>query len=349
MVGGGVAARENTLKATIIGLVVSTAAFGATTVYFWQQFSEASVQAEEVAEANRRLNARVAELEQIREQFMSRRSGGDHPFNAGVIAHHPTGAVAAVSSESVNKEGVPTRDGAAFATTNRAPMPPSMIKTLRNQMRAQNAKTYFDLKSRLGLSQEDADKLLDLITEQQTASFNQPREVTDSNNQEAMRNDWQRIDGQINDLLGSAKAAEYGDYKKEMPARMEVAMLAQQFDSSEAPLNDQQRARLVTALSEERDSVPMPSFSNATKPEQYTQEYEAWQADYEHRVTERARTILSSAQLTVYDEYQQFQKDMRAQMAAQGRTMPRPGMMLGGPSVRMRAAAPPADSPPRTN
>ncbi len=340
------------MKATILGLVVSTAAFGATTVYFWQQFSQVRAQADQVAEANRRLNARVAELEQAREQFMSRRAGGpggNNPFIAGMVSNDSPGPVSitAASSDASGGDGAAAK-GAAPMVFNRMPMPPSMIKTMRNQVRAQNAKTYFDLKDRLGLTQKDADKLLDLITEQQTGSLDRQRNPGDPAQGEAMRTEWQRIDGEIADLLGPAKAAEYSNYKNEMPARMEVAMLAQQFESSEAPLSDQQRTRLVKAMSEEREAVPMPGFSQG-EPDQYRKQYEAWQADYEQRVAERARTILNSSQLTVYDEYQQFQKDMRAQMAAQGRLMPGPGVMMSGPGMRMRMVTAPPPPPPKPN
>jgi hypothetical protein len=44
--------------------------------------------------------------------------------------------------------------------------------------------------------------------------------------------------------------------------------------------------------------------------------YNEWQTDYEKRVAEQARTILTSEQLSTYNEYAQWQKEMREQFAA---------------------------------
>ena len=56
--------------------------------------------------------------------------------------------------------------------------------------------------------------------------------------------------------------------------------------------------------------------------------YDEWQTDYEKRVADAARSILTSEQLNTYNEYQQWQSELRQQFATQG-----PG---GGPPVRMR-------------
>jgi hypothetical protein len=338
------------MKASILGLVLSTAAFGGTTVYFWQQFSAARAQAEQVAEANRVLNERVAALEKAREELMNRRFAGPNagnPFMAGVIDQNsrqvanPAAAAMPAEQSTLEDGRAPEKASQPFTVLQRPQMPASMIKTMRNQVRAQNEKTYFDLQQRLGLREEDAAKLLDLITEQHTSSFAQVRNSSDPAAGDASRNDWQRFEEQISELLGPAKAAQYAEYKKEMPARMEVAALAQQFESSDAPLSEQQRTRLITAMSEERDSVPMPSWSGGASQEQYGKDFTAWQADYEQRAAERARTILNAEQLAVYDEYQQFQKDLRAQMGS-ARYVPSGGVAtMIGPNVRMRAVPPP--------
>jgi hypothetical protein len=333
------------MKASMLGLVVSTVAFGASTVYFWQQFATARTQGEQVAEANRELNARVAELEKGREELQNARvAPGTNPFIAGAIGPHAPATTnpAAASATIEAASGQEVAKGGGLVTFNRAPMPASMVKMMQKQMRAQNAKTYFDVQERLGLTQAESDKLVDLITEQQSAGFNRMRNPDDPN---AVGNEWVRIEGQISELLGPSRAAQYDEYKKEMPARMEVAMLSQQFDGSDASLSDTQRSRLISAMSQERESVPMPNYSSAASHEEYTRSYDEWQTDYDRRMAERARSILSPEQLTVYNEYQQFQTEMRAQMAAQGR-MPggRTGAraMMVAPGMRM---APPAPAP----
>jgi hypothetical protein len=135
-------------------------------------------------------------------------------------------------------------------------------------------------------------------------------------------------------LLGPAKAVEFEEYQKSMPARSELMMISQQLEGVETPLTDTQRSRLLDALVEERERVPQPSYADGTRPEDMRKAYDDWQSDYEKRVSDAARGILTAQQLDTYNEYQQWQREMRQQFAAQG-----PG---GGPRMRGNATFMPA-------
>jgi hypothetical protein len=85
---------------------------------------------------------------------------------------------------------------------------------------------------------------------------------------------------------------------------------------------------MLDAMVEERERIPVPTYVDGTPQEEMAKTYNDWQVDYEKRIAEQARSILTSEQLNTYNEYQQWQQQMRQQFATQG-----PG---DGPPIRMR-------------
>jgi hypothetical protein len=214
------------------------------------------------------------------------------------------------------------------AVVNAPEMPEGMRKMMRANMRAQNKRMYFDLQSKLGLTDDQTNELLDLLTDQQTMNFKGSRNLDPEQARDYWEAEQAKRKAAITDLLGSAKATQFEDYQKSMPSRSELLMLSQQLEGAETPLTDEQRSKLLDALVEERERIPVPTFVEGTPQEEMAKTYSDWQADYEKRVADQARSILTSEQLNTYDEYQQWQQQMRQQFATQG-----PG---GGPPVRMR-------------
>jgi hypothetical protein len=301
------------MKASMLGLALSTVAFGASSIYFWNQLSHEREQLAAVQAANSGLNARIVELEKHRAEFVERRMG---PETFG-------GALAARADES--PEGGPPAPGEqqVFTTVKAGPghrppeMPAAMMKMMRANVRAQNKRTYFDLQSKLGLTDEQTNALLELLTDQQTQGF---RNAARNLDPEQARTWWEeeqaRRNAAITDLLGGSKAAQFEEYQKSLPSRSELSMLSQQLESADIPLSDPQRTRMLEALIEERDRIPMPTYADGTPQEDMAKAYNEWQTDYEKRVADQARTILTSEQLTTYNDYAQWQKDMREQFAA---------------------------------
>lgn len=311
------------MKSPILGLALSTVAFGASSVYLWTQLDDQRNQADAVRKANAELTARIVELEKRRADFVGQRMAGPAP-SRGPVEVEPS----ASATENVLP---PPPEGKSVWTNvhNGAPpqMPEAMIKMMRANMRAQNKRMYFDLQSKLGLTDAQTSDLLDLITEQHTAGFKGPRNPDPEAARAYWENEQARRRTAIEDLLGPAKAAEFADYQKSLPARSELMMISQQLEGVDTPLTDSQRSRLLDALVEERDRIPMPSYVEGTPPEDMSKAYNDWQTDYEKRVADAARAILTSDQLTTYSEYQQWQREMRQQFATQGPN--------GGPPVRM--------------
>ena len=309
------------MKSPILGLALSTVAFGASSIYLWTQLDDQRAQADAVRKANADLTARIADLEKRRADVFEQRMGS------------PPGIGAARSEAAVASAVLPPPpDGKQVWTAmNRdvhtaPPMPEAMLKMMRANVRAQNKRMYFDLQSKLGLTDDQTSDLFDLLADQQTVGLKGPR----TQDPEAARAYWEAEQAKrkaaIDDLLGPGKAAQFAEYQKSMPARSELMMISQQLEGVETPLNDSQRSRLLDVLVDERDRIPVPTPAEGTSPEDSRKAYDDWQTDYEKRVADAARGILTTEQLNTYNEYQQWQREMRQQFA-QGPT--------GGPPVRM--------------
>jgi hypothetical protein len=327
------------MKVSMLGLAVSTVAFGGSTLYLWSQLATEREQIAAVQEANAQLTARIAELEKRRAEFAERRMGGPGTFEGAVMAHAGPGP---------EKGGPPPDEGQrqVFTTVRQGPghktpeMPPAMLKMMRANIRAQNKRMYFDLQSKLGLTDEQANAMLDLLTDQQTAGFRN-RNLDPEQAREYWEQEQQKRKTDIADLLGSAKAAQFEEYQKSMPARSELSMLSQQLEGAEMPLTDDQKSKMLTALMEERERIPMPTYAEGTEQEKMMKSYNEWQLDYEKRVADQARSILTSEQLSAYNEYAQWQKEMREQFATNMPPPPRGAVTMRGDAVGVAAAPAP--------
>ena len=115
------------------------------------------------------------------------------------------------------------------------------------------------------MTREEVNKLIDLLTDQQAGGLAIPPGVTDPAEirrlmEEALRENKAKIAS----LLGPEKLESFEEYQRSLPARQELDMLARQIEGSDAaPLNEDQRKRLLAALIEERKRIPSPQFPTA--------------------------------------------------------------------------------------
>ena len=322
------------MKASIWGLLIAAVAFGASTIYLSVQLNEERAQAEQLAEAARALNARIAELESAREQ----RFAVQGMFNDDTVAQN---GIPAPPPPPMEKREPKTERGESFAAVAPLPRSEAFQKMMRSQMRANNKRIYADLGAQLGLSKDDASRLIDMLTDQQVEGFARMRDAhtADPAERKRLQDEANRENqAELEDFLGVSKAAALRDYQETIPARQEMEALARQLEGADASLNADQQKSLLTAFVDERKRIPMPKMSDYTKPEDYSKAYAEWQSDYNERVSSQARSILDSQQMTAYSEYQQWQKEMREQVAVrrQGR-----GMRAGpGGSVEFAIATP---------
>jgi hypothetical protein len=211
---------------------------------------------------------------------------------------------------------------------------------MRSQVRANNKRMYADLGAQLGLNKEDASRLIDILTDQQVENFRGIRELSadPAEHKRLMEEKHRANQAELEDFLGASKTAALRDYQETIPARQEMEQLARQLEGADASLTDDQRKRLLATFVDERKRIPAPNTSDYAKPEDYGKAYAQWQSDYNERVNAQARTILDSDQMTAYSEYQQWQKEMREQMAV--RRQGRGPRGISGGNVEFAVAAP---------
>lgn len=302
------------MKSSALGLAIAAIAFGASTIYLAVQLNDERAQAEKVAATMAALNARIAELEKAREhRFAASGAFGGDALAQGGMPMTPPPPPPPGKDEA--KTDAP--EGVTFSAT----LPPrseAFEKMMRTNMRANNKRLYADVGEKLGLSKEDTTKLLNMLTEQQVDSFARMREtnVSDPTERRQAMEDARREDqAELESFLGASKAAELRDYQDTIPARQEMDQLTRQLEGADATLTEDQQKRMLAALIEERKRVPMPQMSDNTTPEDYSKAYADWQKDYNERVDAQAHSILNTEQMTAYTEYQQWQTEMRDQMA----------------------------------
>jgi hypothetical protein len=306
------------MKAGVLGLVISVVAFAGSSVYLWQQLREQRALGAEVTAANEALKARLAELE--------RRGGGWNRLAQADI--HGNAKLAGPRGEVVATLPAPPADSNAHGAATqplksfRTEPTPAMQRMMRNQMRANHRRMYGDFVKQMGWSSDQANEFYDLLTDQ----WSSPGMFGDTDPEQhrlKAEEHHRKMQAKLNDLLGSQNRQAWDDYQQTLAARGEVDMLARQLEGVDLVLSADQRQKLVGALAEEQKRVPQPDYSNYGDADLYTKAMAEWHADYAERTAQRARGILDADQTAAFDEYQQWQKEMREQFTAM------PGVRMG--------------------
>lgn len=310
------------MKPSMLGLLIAAGAFGASTIYLAVQLDEERARSDEVAELSRKLNARIAELEKMQADLAALRApaadaAAPAPAADGVKLEKPESHASLVMeagegnapAERLDRPGGPPERSEA------------MQRMMRTQMRANYKRIYADLGDQLGLSRDEANKLIDLLVDQQMSLADlgrrdSTRSLTPEQRAATYAAQTQKNLAEISALIGAGKVEEYQAYQETVPARHEVEQLSRQLEANDVALSKDQRARMVSALAEERKRVPQPRLSESGSREEYARAMTAWQEDYNQRTATRAGSILNGDQQKTYDEFQQLNKEMRQQFEA---------------------------------
>ena len=311
------------MKPSMLGLLIAAGAFGASTVYLGVQLNEERERADQILAESRSLSARIADLEKARAELEALRAVSVEPLPlpAGMAAGAPRGGALPDAQAAAPDQTAPGAESRGFRPGPPPERSEAFQKMVRTQIRGNNKRIYADIGKKLGLSQEEANKLIDLITDQQVSTMDRVRQErgtgqAPTDRASMMEKIQQENLAQITNLIGGDKIELYKQYQDTLPARQEVEVLSRQLEGNDAGLSNDQRDRMITALAEERSRVPAPKLAESASPEEYSKAMTAWQEDYNERSATRARSILTGAQLTAYSEYQQWSKEMRQNFAA---------------------------------
>src|SRR5688500_14562261 len=158
------------MKTPVLGLLVAALAFAGSTIYLSLQLREERLQADKLTEVTRDLNARIAELEKTRAESRLAVAGtfGSATVSGGAHMVAPRAAAQQNAAADV-VEGV---------IVNAPPPSEAFVKMMRAQMRANNKRIYADVGAALGLSKDEANRLIDLLTDQGSMGFQWARDVS---------------------------------------------------------------------------------------------------------------------------------------------------------------------------
>jgi hypothetical protein len=311
------------MKPLIPILVVATTSLAVASVQFARQASAQRERADAELVLRQKQDTRIAELERSQARLQRELA----------LAQADDGDAAPVAA-AVPETGPPpppranVRLGGAFASLEPAQSKPSRTEFfgprmespaarnfMRTRLKSSLKRTYEDVGPALGLSQEKANQLLDLLADQQSRNFGRPPPTEDGQPvqdlQKYYRDQQVKNNAEITALIGQDKVDEWADYQKSLPDRAQLDQVREQLDTAGVPMTDSQRTELLTALSEERERLPRPTYTAGVPPEEMASQYKQWQSDYDKAISDRAKQVLTSEQFKSYKEYQDWQAEMR--------------------------------------
>lgn len=341
---------------TVVALIVSTLACGSASAYLWNE-----LRAER--DESQKLQARVAELEQVRkiapvahiapDQFPPPSPHDIKPSEAPAPAKPPEARLQA-SLATVSATGMASAPGAALRGGQ---MDPEMRRRMQQSMDQQRRMLkdpeyrelmrqqqidgmqhmYGDLEMMLGLSHEEAQRVLGVLAEQQLRSMEQQRPwaMDGSRPDETQLREQQRVfqelkrtnDAELAQVLGS-KFSEWESYQQSMGARSQVTQLRQVLATSDEPLRQDQIKPLVAAIAREQQAE-MNAARGRTfpgrfgDPEAQLRMQEEWaqqRVESQRRIRDSVSSLLTPAQMQRLEEQHErerrsFDMQMRMQRA----------------------------------
>ena len=206
---------------------------------------------------------------------------------------------------------------------------PEMKKAMRGQQSMMVRMMYGDLAKELGLAPEEANQLIELLTERQMGMAAKSMELMGDGGADAKKLEEngksinasrKEYDAQINALLGEDRAKKFAEYERSIGDRMQMQQVQQAFTASGVPLQDSQRDGLMAIMKEERLKTPaspfdasnkdvsaqMKALQNADAVDKAMQQTQ----DFNTRVLTRARTVLTPEQINAFEAAQKQQVEM---------------------------------------
>lgn len=196
---------------------------------------------------------------------------------------------------------------------------PEMKKMIAQQQRAMVDLMYAPLFKELGLSQQDTDKLKELLLAQQmkgvdhaTSLFGDKADArAKADAAKAIADAAKQSEDEIKTFLGEERYAYYKDYKESLGERMQLNQFTQQLAGGQYPLSAEQQASLLNIMKEERKAMAtdfanlgwsggQPANPQDALSSDKMSQYLDLQQSLGQRVYERARSVLQSEQLDAF-------------------------------------------------
>lgn len=212
---------------------------------------------------------------------------------------------------------------------------------MKNAMRGQQATVvnmmYADLAKELGLAPDVARQVLALLADRQmdissTSMAAMSKGGKDGAAMAAVGKETEGVkagyDEQIKAVLGADKFTKFQDYEKTLGERIALDQVQKQLSAGGMPLEAAQSNGLLAIMKEERvrapSSVPPSDPAAQMKMMQTDEGVNAWmktQEDFNRRVLDRARSVLSPDQILAFEAAQKQQIEMQRMGVQMSREM----------------------------
>ena len=340
---------RGSMKTLILVLVVATTGLAVASMQFYRLASSERARADAEVALRQKQDARIHDLEKSRANLEEQLLEAQRPqagVSAAAAGTAPTAMPPVAMASRLERREAMGKDGAGatfFQRPGRGPMDSEAGRRfMQTQMRGSIRRLYQDVGRDLNLSPEEANKLIELMTDQQTRNLDVRRQPP-ADRAAAMQT-WQQIQEQNNKevaaLLGDSKMAEWKAYQQTLPQRSQVDSMGQQLENAGVPLSAEQRSQLVAAMVEESQANPRPTFAQGLAPEEASKQFNEWQDAYDKSVAERAKQVLSSEQYQRYSDYTEWMAEMRKNLPARVRFSNGAGPGGPGPNMTFQFAVP---------
>jgi hypothetical protein len=256
------------------------------------------------------LNRQLKDSKALTEQLQDRLGKGS------------AGAVDATANAGAKEEGgAKWMKGLAKMFTD-----PEMRKSMRSQQMIGIRMMYGDITKELGLSPQDTEQLLELLTDRQmdmAAAGMQsldPNDPNQANNKDRLAENAKRYEDQIKAVLGEDKFKSLKSYEASMGDRFMLQQFEGQFGAAGAPLEANQKQQLLDLMREERAKTPSDlNLANSSNPGKQMEalrnpetmnQFMASQEAFQKRVLERSRQFLNADQVGALEKVNQQQLEL---------------------------------------
>jgi hypothetical protein len=304
------------MKLATVSLLGTTLVFAGTSVWLARELGATRDALAVESEARAAQEARLRALERAappREvELADNRSPGEMDTETGTPA--PRNAPAAPPTSSPDsRPGPPGSNPNPRGATGRE-LSPAEMRQRRVSQETRLRRQFEEMPGELGLDAATADRLFDLLADQEMATMEQMRAYSgDPAGRRALADAARRDrDAAIDALIGPDKAADFVSFEKSLPARMQVGRIAADMTASDVPLREDQRKQMISSIAGIQEKYPQPTRDAASSPADFEVRRLDWQADYSKRVQAAVEPMLTSEQRARYREAVELQNARRA-------------------------------------
>ncbi|HMJ66476.1 MAG TPA: hypothetical protein VK615_14115 [Candidatus Binatia bacterium] len=199
---------------------------------------------------------------------------------------------------------------------------PAMKEMMRSQQKLSINMMYGSLFKEMPLTSEERSKFSELLLDEQMKSLELGEKALSGGvtNAATVAEQTRESESELKALLGEERFAQYQNYKKEMGERMQVDEFRKQLEGTDAALQEGQTKQLVRLMREEGEQAPLAISQDPTEllanldtalSGDMMEKQMQRQEEINRRVLERARDILTPAQLKAYGDYQTQQLNIQ--------------------------------------